>query len=226
MLEGIFRFPVGESRLYSHFVTLTSLLGSVVVAISCRFDHHRLPKDSTMEVALVQFPHLCVRFPYVSPIENVSRGIMVGATEVRVIPFVPLGDEAEDMGTTGRMFSQIGGLVFANFYEENVGWLIEHFGSIKDFPLIWQFARIVRNAVSHGGKINISSPSAPRGEWHSLSYGYEQSGRHIINSDLGVSDLTVLMIELAQDLESRGAPVPPWAPAHPLGLTPPLIDAS
>lgn len=206
-LNGVIRFEIGSHRLHAHMVTLSTMIGAIILAINCRTGFHEYKSDDSADIASLQFPSLAVRYPYVSPIDHLYQGVVVNSTEVRVIPS-ERPPSAEFIGTTGQTLSHIGGLVFANFFEENLDWLVSHFGSKSQFSEIWTFARIVRNAISHDGTINITSDNAPSGTWHHLTYGYANRGTKIIGPGLYVSDLTILMIELAEDLDRLGAPQP------------------
>jgi hypothetical protein len=66
------------------------------------------------------------------------------------------------------------------------------------------FARIVRNAASHGGKLEwrqtkSGKPYRKLG-WYGLNYGPSDDGRHILGTDLYFPDLFVLLLEMDEEL--------------------------
>ena len=60
--------------------------------------------------------------------------------------------------------------IFVEYYESFADWLFKNAGKQNSWPMVWQFARVVRNSISHGGNI---------------SYGNEKSLSHC-NLERGV----------------------------------------
>jgi hypothetical protein len=78
-----------------------------------------------------------------------------------------------------------------------------------NWPPVSNFSRVVRNAIVHGGRININNQNAPVVTWRGLSYSHAQFGKEIINTgDLSTGDLILLMIELEIEIAGLGAPIP------------------
>ena len=96
---------------------------------------------------------------------------------------------------------------FALFVETAFEWLRHKKKPIEDWPQASNFARIVRNAIVHGGRINIDNPNSIGGSWRNLHYDYRSKGRAILNTgDLSIGDLIILMLEVEEDLNTLGAP--------------------
>jgi hypothetical protein len=77
----------------------------------------------------------------------------------------------------------------------------EKFGKeVESWPNVWNFARLVRNAFSHGGRIKISNPKTPKIIWRELEYDYFSNGKSIMYSDLTAVELIFLMIEMDSHL--------------------------
>jgi hypothetical protein len=64
------------------------------------------------------------------------------------------------------------------------------------WPLTWNFGRVVRNALSHGGTVNFTNQNAPLVSWRSLSYGPAQNGRQLLYQDITSVELILLMEEM------------------------------
>lgn len=108
-------------------------------------------------------------------------------------------------GLTGRVVSAI----FSLYVERGNDWMRRTTGkSVTDWPPTSNFCRVVRNAIVHGGTINLNSETAVGGEWRHLKYDYRHNGKAILNDgDLSIGDLIVLMLEMERDLIALNAPV-------------------
>lgn len=98
--------------------------------------------------------------------------------------------------------------LFALFVETGNEWLKRNYKKdAKDWPPVSNFCRIVRNAIVHGGKINLNSETAVGGRWRHLNYNHRHNGKAILNDgDLSIGDLIILMFEMELELNELGAP--------------------
>lgn len=83
-----------------------------------------------------------------------------------------------------------------SFFEGHRNAIDGKFGNIATWPPVWNFARVVRNAMSHGGVINIQNPNAAPVHWNGLTYAPADNGRRILHTDLWPGDLMDLLIEM------------------------------
>ena len=100
--------------------------------------------------------------------------------------------------------------VFSFFVEPAVDWIKRHVTSdYHRFPPIANFARVVRNALVHGGTVNINNPNSATVSWRGRTYGHAQHGQKILNTGTGLSTghLIFLMLELSDELDALGAPL-------------------
>jgi hypothetical protein len=104
--------------------------------------------------------------------------------------------------------SRITSAVFALFVESGIEWIKRnHSTDFKKWPPVANFCRVVRNAIVHGGKINMKSETAVGGRWRHLHYDHRHYGKPILNDgDLSTGDLVLLMCELELELNELGAP--------------------
>ena len=128
------------------------------------------------------------------------------------IAFCPLTEAKQPMvgpvsTTTGlkNVMLAIGQPIFLMFFERYNVWLTANLGLVTNWPMTLNFARLVRNAIAHGG-IKINNPNSPPVTWKTLSYSHADNGRKIIGLDLGLGDLIGLMIEANEELDILGAP--------------------
>ena len=67
------------------------------------------------------------------------------------------------------------------------------------WPMILNFARVIRNAFAHGGRIHFDSQRAQPVIWKSLTYSPGNEGRRILFKDMGIGDIFKLM----EDVDSE-----------------------
>ncbi len=87
-------------------------------------------------------------------------------------------------------------LMFMSYYERTVDEVYARYGSgTETWPALWNFARTVRNACAHDGRVAINNAAAPAVNWRGLTYTPADNGRDVF-ADLAPTDLIVLMEEL------------------------------
>ncbi|MFA1674259.1 hypothetical protein ACDY97_16150 [Rhizobium mongolense] len=106
---------------------------------------------------------------------------------------IPTGS-ALTLGVLEQYTYGLGQALITNFYENQRASLKAQYGSVRHWPAVWDFARVVRNAMSHGGKISIDDDT--RVSWNGLHYCASDNGRAIINRDLWPADLFILLKDL------------------------------
>jgi len=70
-----------------------------------------------------------------------------------------------------------------------------------NWPSVWNFGRIIRNAFAHGGEINFSNPNASKVKWKTLAYDASFNGRNIMYNDITPVETIFLMDEM--DIQRR-----------------------
>lgn len=66
----------------------------------------------------------------------------------------------------------------------------------QDWPRVWRFGRIVRNALTHDGCIDIRNPKSAPETWRTLTYSPADNGKPILFRDFAIPDLLYLMIDM------------------------------
>lgn len=96
-------------------------------------------------------------------------------------------------GVLGSMISN----AFVQYFEENRGAVESKYGgSVQGWPAVWNFGRVVRNALAHKGIINIQNSNASAVAWRTLSYGPAQNGRSLLFQDLTAVEIILLMEDM------------------------------
>ncbi|HRO25350.1 MAG TPA: hypothetical protein PLR07_13765 [Promineifilum sp.] len=111
------------------------------------------------------------------------------------------------------VFGSIVGNQFLLFFQEHLGWLRSNYGhDYSKWPETINFARLIRNAVSHGGYVEITNKNSKPICWRGLTLSPADTGKHIIGSLLSVPDIMLLMIDTAELLDQAQAPSLIWEP--------------
>jgi len=102
------------------------------------------------------------------------------------------------LGVFEKPLYAIGQSMFINYFERYRPTIGNTYGAKKPYkwPAEWNFARVVRNAISHNGMINFESQSSKPVSWKGLVYDPKDNGKRIIFTDLWMADLIYLMLEM------------------------------
>jgi hypothetical protein len=83
---------------------------------------------------------------------------------------------------------------FVTYFENNRSAMKTRHGAVSRWPGVLAFARIVRHAFAHGGKVNILDGTSAT--WGGFKYSQADNGKRVMYNDLSAGDLTLLMVEM------------------------------
>jgi hypothetical protein len=66
------------------------------------------------------------------------------------------------------------------------------------WPNEMNFARVIRNAFSHGGRINFINSNSSAVSWRELTYDPSMNGRQILYKDINALEIIVLMDDISK----------------------------
>jgi len=118
----------------------------------------------------------------------------------------PLSDETKGMrqpvnlSATDLLHAQLIKSTFIAYYEQFSPVIKMKYVTIQNWPSVWKFGRIVRNAFVHNGIITIRDLNAPPVSWGKLSYSAANNGQKILYVDLAVVEIILLMEEMDSHL--------------------------
>ncbi len=102
---------------------------------------------------------------------------------------------------------------FVRYYESVLDTITRAHGPRSEWqvwPELLRFAKVVRDAFAHNGRVRVDDSGAPASTWQGLTYGRAQNGRQVLYADLLPADVIVLMEEVDRAL--RGATPPSAGP--------------
>lgn len=115
--------------------------------------------------------------------------------EFKCSPLPPLNEPPElKLGAFGRFVFGLNQAMFTSFFEDHRKEIEVAHGKLKHWPEVWAFGKVVRDALSHGGALDIRHPLEV--QWKKLSYTPADNGKRIINVDLWPGDLIILLTEM------------------------------
>lgn len=89
---------------------------------------------------------------------------------------------------------------FLSYYARHVEAVESEWGEVKNgnWPMVWQFGRVIRNAIAHNGKIFFDSKKAPPVHWLKLRYSYSDNElkRQLLYDEITGVELILLMEDM------------------------------
>ncbi len=207
-MERLVIFYRDSSRLFltverlSLFLQTLYLSWKLLLGQNTKFD-----VDSNVTVDCRRFDKQILFFIH-GDLENIIQDI-----EPREVVVQVGGVMRKDGGVTTdrfvRLIRNAFEIEFSLFFDGYSGWIKASESNCHNWLPIWNFARVVRNAISHGGAVNINSPGAPRVAWRGVEYDHTKLGRRV-EEDISIGDLVFLMMEMDAELDSLEAPHHPY----------------
>lgn len=203
-----------DNRLFQPMYSLSIIFDAIAIAMDMMlFGKIRSNMGDFAEAACTQFP-LVVRLPLLTPSIAISQNLTCSGIELNIVPSNG-SPVLADQAVTGysKSIIDIVSPIFVNFYEKHYDWMRDNIDKNPySWPTVLNFSRAVRNfMVHHDGRVNFSSANAAPVSWHNLTYGPSDGGHQAVGSgaDLGMADIIVLMVEMADELDLRGCPLNP-----------------
>ncbi|MEA9913822.1 hypothetical protein VDG39_14055 [Xanthomonas campestris pv. raphani] len=107
------------------------------------------------------------------------------------------------LGSLEAMLYCYGQALGANYFERNRARIQSRYGDQKNWPDVWRFAVVVRNAMAHGGAVYFNRQDAPPVVWKSVTYSPTDNGKRLLHHDLWPGDLMDLILEMDQAISDN-----------------------
>lgn len=84
---------------------------------------------------------------------------------------------------------------FISYFESQRGVIENKYTrQVENWPMVWNFARVVRNACGHGGVIRIDNPKADAVMWRNYRYDHGDNGKSVLYGKDGLSTVDVILL--------------------------------
>jgi hypothetical protein len=226
-------FHVGKLKIYkdkhhlyqrlNNYLVLQAALNSALNAYTGR---DPIFKNGEYTGIAAKLNDIDVMLPIQGPIELAMKGVRPEFIEIefrRKVPtpyvFSPWAAGVQSDGQSTNAFHvmamNISTPFFVEFYEHYKTAIEKQFVQRDSWPVIWQFAAIIRNSISHNGRVWITSKKAKPVTWYGLTYSVKNHDistplsrdPRMTTADLWLGDLLILLFEMAEKLEKAGCPI-------------------
>ncbi len=212
--RGDVTFSKGQDRLFGH-IDQYVLLSVALAFAAFAFARPRHPGNGDIEISVDSeaFP-LCLDIPADGVMAAAFREEGAEARTLHILDRRRSGDMSQETAFT-RGFNNVLWLpispIFVDFYERYRPWVESAYGKQSNWPDVFYFARLVRNAISHGGALHFTHDPKRTALWHHLSYDFGHHGTQIIGprGAFSPADLVFLMMDASDELDRIGCPMAP-----------------
>lgn len=210
------RLEIFEQRNCSFFDDLHTMMIALssLILISEVFHKRRSPvieirdEDRLDKILEIPFQGLTINEDYsykvYKPLKAIVENIPINRIEFNV--YASLKSEVENLSNSYHidqppLFNQKTiGSAFVNFYETIKPSIEAKFTqNTNSWPSELNFARVIRNAYSHGGNIHFANNLAPTVSWKSLTYSPSDNGKSI-HTDIYLVEVIELMKEIQKNI--------------------------
>lgn len=195
---------LGSERYFLDF--LSYLTAAVGIAHTLHSVHGASSKYSTADTARFSSRQGAAEWHWAPAFAVIDLSSNFLPTSIHLQRFdadQPESDAHLNLGAMESLLATFSQALATNYYERHLPIIRTKFGAIKHWPPVWNFARVIRNAMAHGGKISILHPNDPPGRWKGVHYTISDNGRDILANDLWPGDLFDLIIEMDTFLDTN-----------------------
>lgn len=196
-----------DSGLFDDLNVLLIALSGITIAV--RVDLGLSTSFSPGDYATAEAKHVGrnVRLPIVGPITAARMGAKPAFIEVTAETRMPATDPQIPLSGLDKAFNMIFAPFFTNYFEKHIDDVRSRFGaSDTTWPPSWQMAWVVRNAVSHNGRVWFKSARHPPVSWQGLVLSPKDNGTEVIGNLVTTGDLVFLLLDMETD--RTGVPLP------------------
>lgn len=191
-----------DDRLFEYIKHFCTILASVGIAAQYYVDGRIENKPGDYVIVESSQSKLQLRVPINGPIQAAIFERTVGSIELRFEEVTK--PPHYRIWTSGyqELLRHIISPIFVDFYENSIDSFEEKFGGRdgSQWPKTLDFARVVRNSCSHGGKLFFRNKNNRSVSWRDIQYGPQDHGKVVICGELSIADIIILMIDINDEL--------------------------
>ncbi len=199
------RLTAGQHAFYDSFVVVLAAAAALRQAYVAHLEGKAVKYDPDDSASIQGMSHVTGVRLYYRPADVLNPLAEEGWPRELVFFEQPLGAERSEPSEGVTEYRSAKGFrgvtvvmmraAFIGYYEAVQPTV--HFGDqLGQWPPVWRFGRIVRNGLTHDGRIDIRNPSAAAESWRSFTYSPADNGKPLLFHDLAIPELLYLMIEM------------------------------
>ena len=206
-------YQISKARsCYQDLLPLLAACAGIYAAARIRIS--RSFQSNASDGFVIECKHLdaCVVLPLHGPIEDAIQNKMPDGVGIGVLPGRLLEQATDEFFTPGfkSLFDMLIQPFLVNQYERNRELMFaRHQNDRTKLPDSWQMAWIIRNGLSHNGKVNLNLKINPKPvNWRGLLITKENQDQEILGNFLNIGDLLVLSLDMEEAISGTIATVP------------------
>ena len=207
-IVGVRELSRGDHRLFELMNILLIQTASLATAAKYHTDGEVNFKAGDYIAVEGNLLDIDVRLPLFGPVEAALEEKEPDLIELRIVE-KPEKKKAYSRETSGfaKVVVHFIKPIFVDFFETYKPFLEESLrGNHYNWPGVWNFGRVIRNSISHGGEIYFKKSTAQSVSWYGLTYGPPDNGQLAVSGDLSFTDMLILMFEMDDELDRLGCP--------------------
>ncbi|MCR9078488.1 MAG: hypothetical protein NXH78_05245 [Hyphomonadaceae bacterium] len=197
------------TRLYEHFYQLCVLCGCVAVAGEF-FALDKVSERKDTDWVTIECKHFQIDaiLPAFGPARAAINNNAVGGIRIALTPTEKIDLQTAFQHVTTGLKTPLELVLrqfFNAYYEHFLDWIHEYVSTdATKWPVEWDFARVVRNACSHGGRVYMPKPTSRSVTFAGVTISHADHGTELFETKLSVGDLIPLVLIMDRTLADVG----------------------
>lgn len=198
-------FKPGE-RLHAPLTNFLTILSGVAYGFNWIAKQTYSPNGKGSHLVQSEVCNLSFFLPGTGPLEQAMNDEPSPAFGFVIAKLVEMPKQAVYLGQQTALMVNMITPIFCLHFETCSDWLkANRHTNTTQWPMTLDFARFIRNAASHGGRLEISSQNYRTVRWHGLAYKPADNRKLVIGHEVFMGDMLALMIEVDDELVALGA---------------------
>jgi hypothetical protein len=191
-----------DSRIFSEIDSLVIVIASLAISLEFKLTGAANFKPDNFIILEGFSTGKMVRLPLFGPIETALKGLKPDSIEITIEDMKPsIQTYQETTSALRKTINYVFSPYFVTFYEKNYEEAKQKFD--KDYnkwPSSWRMGWVVRNALSHNGRVFFRNLEKAQIEWKGVSISPVHQDTPIENF-LNFTDILILLFDMEFDLK-------------------------
>lgn len=195
------RYTPDQHRFFDDLITFLGSICGLAIGLRAHVEGTAGAYEPQHNVILQGRPHVSNREFVFYPHEMMSDLVTNNWPTEVVFEEQGLVSSGESMAVHFRRVKSLhASMIESSFvrYFESLQEEVErrHGSHRRKWPSVWNFGRVVRNAIVHKGRISFENPRAAPVSWKTLTYSPADNGKEVMYQDLTPVEIILLMEEM------------------------------
>lgn len=195
---------ISESkRSYPEFDSLIIVTAAIAISLEYRMKGSALYRPGEYLTIEGLSSGKMIRLPLHGPIEAVIANRKPDEIQITILEYNALSKGSKpEISALQDTLNYVFSPYFITFYERNYEDAESKFGKeYATWPSSWRAAWVVRNALSHNGRVYYKDATTPGVTWRGLKISPADQDTKLLGEKLNICDLLILLLDMEHDLE-------------------------